>query len=338
MQAYPFQSSASLKEISSHFSRAVTAAANPPHPCNHRLSGIIGSLVHLEGYFAFDQQMAYDWCSAICHYNEDLGPHKSLIFACLRIGFRRFNTIPVQTTTLSPHHLRMIPLVFCSKDEEVIGDFLCAWCTNLSPGGFSDLAPHTKRLVDLVYLDTFGSRLQHLVFRALGRMKHTDFEQVGLSRLVALLDRIQDEAMFRAPGLRDFLLDALNSPEGRNVFPLRYWRTVAELAARDRHFLSPDLPKMDLISFLKAEREWEKLTWWMGAIWASVLPAGIVEDRMGDILEYTELVVRNNPDAATAIGHLVGISSELALGVKHAGELQGILESSLDGRAEPHNS
>ena len=232
----------------------------------------------------------------------------------------------------------MIPLVFCSKDEEVIGDFLCAWCTNLSPGGFSDLAPHTKRLVDLVYLDTFGSRLQHLVFRALGRMKHTDFEQVGLSRLIALLDRIEDEAMFRAPGLRDFLLDALNSPEGRKVFPLRYWRTVAELAARDRHFLSPDLPKMDLISFLKAEREWEKLTWWMGTIWASVLPAGMVEDRMGDILEYTELVVRNNPDAATAIGHLVGISSELALGVKHAGELQGVLESCLDGRAEPHNS
>ena len=336
--AHSFQPSASLKEISSHFSRAVTAAANPPHPCNHRLSGIIESLVHLEGYFAFGQQMAYDWCSAICHYNEDLEQHRSLLFACLRIGYRRFNTIPTQTTTLSPHHLRMIPLVFSSKDEGVIGDFLCAWCTNLSPGGFSDLAPHTGRLVDLVYLKTFGSRLQHLVFRALGRMKYTDFEQVGLLRLIALLDRIEDEAMFRAPELRDFLLDALGFPEGRKVFPPRYWRTVAELAARDRLFLSPNLPNMDLIRFLEAEREWEKLTWWMGAIWASVLPVGVVEDLVGDIVEYTELVVRNNPDAAAAIGNLVKISSELALGVKHAEKLQGALGGCLDGRVGFHYS
>jgi hypothetical protein len=85
---YIVSSSASLKEISSHFSQAVTAAANPPHPCSHRLSGMIESLVHLEGYFTFHQQMAYDWCSAICHYNEDLEPHRNILFACLRIGYR----------------------------------------------------------------------------------------------------------------------------------------------------------------------------------------------------------------------------------------------------------
>jgi hypothetical protein len=160
--------------------------------------------VHLEGYFTFDQQMAYDWCSAVCHYNEDLRPHRNLLFACLRIGYRRFNTIPTQTTILSPHHLRMVPLVFSSKDEGVIGDFLCAWCTNPVPVGFGDLTPHTGRLVDLVNLESFGSRLQYLAFRALGRMKHTDFEQVGLSKLIALLDRIEDEAMFRAPDCETF--------------------------------------------------------------------------------------------------------------------------------------
>lgn len=126
---YFAQPSASMREISSHFSQAVTAAANPPHPCNHRLSGIIESLVHLEDHFTFHQQMAYDWCSAICYYNEDLEPHRNLLFAALRIGYRRFDTLPTQTTILSNYQLPMIPLVFSSKDEEVIGDFLCAWCT-----------------------------------------------------------------------------------------------------------------------------------------------------------------------------------------------------------------
>ena len=294
--------------------------------------------MHLEGHFTFDQQMAYDWCSAICHYNEDLGPHKSLLFACLRIGYRRFNTIPTQTTTLSPHHLRMIPLVFSSRDEGLIGDFLCAWCTNPFPTGFADLAQHTGRLVDLAHLERFGSRLQHIVFRALGRMKFADFRWVGISNLIALLDRIEDEAMFRASELRDFLFDALGSPEGRRVLPLRYWRTAAELAARDRHFLSPDLPKMDLIRFLEAEREWEKLTWWMGAIWTSVLPVGVVEDQMEDIVRSTEFVVRRNSEAATEIGKLVNISSELALGVQHAERLRSALENCVDGPVEAGHS
>lgn len=282
--------------------------------------------------------MAYDWCSAICHYNEDLEPHRSLLFACLRIGYRRFDTFSTQTTILSPHHLRMIPLVFSSKDEGVIGDFLCAWCTYPTTEGFGDLSLHTERLTDLVYLQVFGSRLQHLVFRALGRMKHVDFEKVGLPRLVALLDRIEDEAMFRAPDLRDFLLDVLSSSEGRRIFPLRYWQTAAELAARDRHFLSPDLPKMDLIRFLEAEHEWEKLTRWMGAIWTSVLPVDVIDDQMEDIVRFTKLVVRHNPDATTAIGNLVKVSSELALGVQYAEKLQGALEGDLDGIDEPHDS
>ena len=320
-----FVFSASLKEISSHFSRAVTEAANPPHFCNHRLSGIIESLVHLEGHFPFDQQMAYDWCSAICYYNEDLEPHKSLLFDCLRLGYRRFNTLPTQMTILSPHHLRMVPLVFSSKDEGVIGDFLCAWCTYPATDGFGDLARHAERLVDLAHLKIFGSRLQHLVFRALGRMKHTDFNRVGISKLISLLDRIEDEAMFRAPDLRDFFLDALSSSEGRQVFPPRYWRIAAELAARDRHFRTPDLPKMDLIHFLEAKGEWEKLTWWMGVIWTSVFPADDIENEMEDIVRYSELVVQHKPDAVAAIVDLVKISSELALGVQRAEELHGAL-------------
>ena len=275
--------------------------------------------------------MAYDWCSAICHYNNDLDPHRSLLFACLRIGYRRFNTVPTQMTILSPHHVRMIPLVFSSKDEGVIGDFLCAWCTHPVTEGFGDLSPHTERLVDLAHLKAFGSRLQHLVFQALGRMKHTGFHRVGISKLLALLGRIEDEAMFRAPDLRDFFLDALGSSEGREDFPPRYWRVAAELAARDRHFRTPDLPNMDLIRFLEAKGEWEKLTWWMGAIWTSVFPTDGVESQMGDIVKYTELVVQRNPDAATAIGNLVKISSELALGVQCAEGLYGALGESLDG-------
>jgi hypothetical protein len=35
---------------------------------------------------------------------------------------------------------------------------------------------------------------------------------------------------------------------------------------------------MDLIRFLGAEGEWKKFTWWMGAILASALPAGAVEN------------------------------------------------------------
>jgi len=281
--------------------------------------------------------MAYDWCSAVCHYDEDLEPHRSLLFACLRIGYRRFNTFPTQITILSPHHLRMIPLVFSSKDEGVIGDFLCAWCAYPAMNGFGDLSLHTGRLVDLAHLQRFGSRLQHLVFRALGRMKHTDFEKVGLSKLIALMDRIEDEAMFRAPELRDFLLDALGSSEGRRVFPLRYWKIAAELAARDRHFLSPDLPKMDLIRLLEAEFEWEKLTWWMGAVWTSVLSVDVVEGQMEDIVGSTKLVVRHNSDAATAIGDLVKISSQLALGAQHAEKLQSILENEPDRSGGPHH-
>ena len=241
-------------------------------------------------------------------------------------------------TILSPHHLRMIPFVFSSRDEGVIGDFLCAWCTYSVPEGLGDLSRHTGLLVDLVNLGSFGPRLQHLVFRALGRVKFTDFDQVGLSKLIALLDRIEDEAMFRAPELRDFFLDALASSEGRQVFPLRYWRTLAELAARDRHFLSPDLPKMDLIRFLEVEREWEKLAWWMGAIWTSVLPVGVVENQMEDIVESTQSVVRHNPEAVTMIRNLVKTSSELALGVQHAEKLQDVLENSFDGSVEPRHS
>ena len=220
----------------------------------------------------------------------------------------------------------------------VIGDFLCAWCTYPATEGFGDLSLHVGRLVDLVHLESFGLRLQHLIFRALGRMKHTHFEKVGLEKLIALLDRIEDEAMFRAPELRDFLFDALSSSEGRLAFPSRYWRVAAELAARDRHFLSPDLPKTDLIRFLETEREWEKLTWWMGAIWTSVLSTGVVEDQLEDIVGSTKLVVRHSPDAVTAIRSLVKISSELALGVQHAEKLRDALESCPDGSVGPHDS
>ena len=275
--------------------------------------------------------MAYDWCSAICHYNENLGPHESLLFACLQIGYRRFDTLPTsQMTILSPHHLRMIPLVFSSKDEGVIGDFLCAWCTYPSTDGFGDLAPHVERLVDLVHLKSFGSRLQHIVFQALGRTKHTDFSNIGIPKLIALLDRIEDEAMFHAPDLRDFFLGALGSPEGRNVFPARYWRITAELAARDRHFRAPDLPNTELIRFLETKGEWEKLTWWMGAVWASVFPADVVEDQIQDIAVYTELVVEHNPGAVTVIEDLVKISSEFALGVQRVEELRGSLAECRD--------
>jgi hypothetical protein len=62
---------------------------------------------------------------------------------------------------------------------------------------------------------------------------------------------------------------------------------------------------MDLIRFLEAEGEWKKLTWWMGAILASALPASAVEGQMEDTVESTELGVRYNPGTLTAIGNLV---------------------------------
>ena len=232
----------------------------------------------------------------------------------------------------------MIPLVFSSKDEGVIGDFLCAWCTHPVTEGLGDLAPHAERLVDLVHLKAFGSRIQHLMFRALGRMKHTDFDRVGMTKLIALLDRIEDEAMFRAPDLRDFFLDALGSAEGRQAFPSRYWRIAAELAARDRHFRTPDLPRFDLIRFLEEKGEWEKLTWWMGAIWASVFPTDVVENVMEDVTKYTELVVQRNPDAVIVIRNLVKISSELGLGVQRMEELHGALGKCLDESIESRDS
>ena len=334
-QTYSFTSSASLKEISSHFSRAVIAAANPPHPCNHRLAGIVESLVHLEGYFTFDHQMAYDWCSAICHYNQDLGPHRDLLFACLRIGFRRFDIIPSRMTIPSLHHLRMLPLVFSSKDEGAIGDLLCVWCPSPFSEGIDDLVPHIGCLMDLVHLRSFGPRLQHLVFRTLGRMEYTDIERAGLPRLIALLDRIEDEAMFRAPELRDLFLDMLGSPEGRHAFPLRYWRVAAELTVRFQRFVGSDLPKMDLIRFLEAEHEWEKLTWWIGTIWTSI---GVDEDQMEEIVRSTKLVVRYNPEAATTIENLVKNSRGLVFGVQHEENLRDALENRSDGSIEPRHS
>jgi len=171
-------------------------------------------------------------------------------------------------------------------------------------------------------------------------MKYADFEKFGqLSNLIALLDRIEDEAMFRAPELRDFFLDGLGSSEGNRVFPSRYWRIVAELSARDRHFLSPDLSKMDLVrSQLEAKDEWEKLTWWMGVIWCSVFAVEVVEDRIEDIVKSTRMVIRRNPDAAAAIGNLVKISSELALGVQHAEKLREALENFSDESSEARGS
>jgi hypothetical protein len=233
----------------------------------------------------------------------------------------------------------MIPLVFSSKDEEAIGDFLCAWSTGPVPAKSGGLA---SQLVDLVHLEPFGPRLQLLTFWVLGCMNYLDFKQVGLPELITLLDRIEDgvldriniEVKFRTPGPRDFLLDALSSSEGRKVFPLRYWRAAAELAALDRRPRSPDLPRIYLIRFLKAEGEWEKLTWWMGAVWASALPADVVEDRMEEIVESTELVIRHHPDAAAVIEDLVKISSERALGVKQTKKLRGILEKCQDGTVD----
>ena len=276
--------------------------------------------------------MVDGWCSAICGH-EDFESRPRLLFACLRINYRRFNTIPEQTPFIHPHLSRMIPLVFSSGDEGVIGDFLCAWCPNPLTELPDVIVLHTGRLVDLAHLGSFGPRLQYLVFKTLGRMKHTDFEQVGLSKLIALLDRIGDEAMFRAPELRDLLLDVLDSPKGRKIFPLRYWRAAAELTARNcRSRLYR--PRKDLICFLEAEGEWEKLTWWMGAIWASPLLGYVVGERMEDIVRSTELVVRHNPDAATVIQDLVKISSERALGLQHKDKLRGILEKRQDGTVD----
>jgi hypothetical protein len=278
--------------------------------------------------------MIDDWCAAIYRQNVDLEPCRDHLFTWLSLGYGNSLSVLPPSPTYSPDY-RMIPLAFSSGNKDIICNFLCAWCSSSAPEGISDLGPYTRHIVDLVRFRPFEQRLKYFALQALCRTKHMYFKYIGQEKLIALLDEVGLDVISDVQGLRDFLLDALSSSEGRNEFPLRYWEAAAELTARDRHFhRSPDLPRMHIIRFLEAEGEWEKLTWWMGAVWASALPADVVEDQMEEIVESTELVNRHHPDAAAVIEDLVKISSEGALGVEHAKKLRGILEKRQDGTVD----
>ena len=179
--------------------------------------------------------MAYGWCSIICKEYPDLEDGEELLFLSLKIGFRgldvRYHWTDVRLVHTG-YHQRMVEVVFDSGDEKVIADLLHAWtASGSSHMPHKSLNTCARYIVGLRHLQSFSSRLQHLVIRSLRLIGFQQFKQVGVEELILLLDRLRvgaDDVGVKGEWL-ELLLSVVQSPEGRRSLPHLYWELLVEL-------------------------------------------------------------------------------------------------------------
>jgi len=288
-----------MERILHQLSEAVHSAIILPNRNTELLLHVLRDLVDLETHPTYLTHIAYNWCSAICERRR-FPPEvwEGLLLTSLEIGFRHFDpqdrdTVP--TLTHTEHHLEMIDIVFKSQNSDAIADLLYSQTTGYSMRySYSPPIPsaYAERLVCLFNLAPFSSRLRQLVIRSVELVGYERFEEVGVERLVELLNHLHVtvEDMVRSRPWGRFLVNILQTSEGTQLLSHWYWELLVELVVSQSVELRCEAPynphtmpflayKPQITAFLTGAQEWSKLECWMGTVWISWPPEadGITE-------------------------------------------------------------
>ena len=260
------------------------AAIHTSHPQCKLLPHILASFRNLEMRNDHLTEVAYGWCSMVCESHSRLENRKDILLLALEIGFRhispKWTWIEAKLTHMESHQ-KMVEIVFQSGESEAIADLLCAWTSSsISHNPHPSLKICAEYLVGLSHLQPFSPRLRQTIIQSIALLEYQGFEQVGVERLIGLLDGlhvcIQD--IFTYYQLGQLLLDSIQSPDGIQHVPHQYWELLVEIVV-----LAPDAVTGEfnphLMTSLEDAKEWDKLECWMGFIWVMwSLGAEMVED------------------------------------------------------------
>ena len=259
-------------------------------------------------------EVAYGWCFMVCESHSSLENRRELLLLALEIGFRHHNLqsswIGAELTNMEIDQ-KMVEIVFQSGESEAIADLLHAWT---SVGPYHEPHPSLKRcaeyLVGLAHLQPFSPRLRQTIIRSIKLLGYQGFEQVGVERLIGLLDGlnicIQD--MSRYYRLGQLLLDIIQSPEGIQQVSHQYWELLVEIVASAPGAVTGEF-NPHLMTSLEDTEEWDKLECWMGFIWIMwSLGAEMDEDLETDEkLEHVTLsLFQQRPGAVQKLEQWVG--------------------------------
>ena len=290
------------------------AAIRTSHPQCKYLPYMLARFRNLEMRTKYLTEVAYGWCFMVCESHSSLENRRELLLLALEIGFRHLNLqshwIGGELTNMEVDQ-KMVEIVFQSGESEAIADLLYAWT---SVGPYHDPHPSLKRcaeyLVGLSHLQPFSPRLRQTIIQSIALLEYQGFEQVGLERLIGLLDGlhvcIQD--MSTSYKLRQLLLDIIQSPEGIQHVSHQYWELLVEFVVSEPHAFIGEFSPHLMIS-LQGANEWDKLECWMGFIWIMwSLGAEMDEDLETDEkLEHVTLsLFQQRPGAVQKLEQWVG--------------------------------
>ena len=281
-----------LEQVVSQLSQAIVSDICAPHPQFHRLSCVLYGLSCVDNRPNCLREVAYGWCSVICENYASVAGGEELLSLALEIGFRhldpRDGQIAVELTH-TKHHRKLADIIFESGDHEVIADLLCAW-TSWSSGHQPPtfLKAYAGHLVNLSQTQSTSEedddpsssqRLRRHLIRAVGLIDFQEFEGVGVVAFCGLLDKlcVSTRDIGWEQQWARLLVDTIKSSEGIQHLPHRYWELLPEFAM----MASPSTTSgwsPDVIVFLEANQEWDKLEHWMRAVWMGWFDNVDVED------------------------------------------------------------
>ena len=235
--------------------------------------------------------------------HECVFEYYSLLLALsLEIGFRHspvnWSIIPVAIKSLAnkEYHLLMVEVMLRAASNPPCGypvrherrvlyaagieDALYVWTLG---GRLPPLGLCTSTLGKIINSLIISPRLRVLLVRAIGSMEYEDLERAGLEMIVGILDVLKLKLDDMWMGGRGSLLlkPLIWSKFGRERLPLRYWRLLEELIAKDveprTRLCYPDTLAMKA---LEESEEWEKLEVWSRIVWTTR-----VESETGTYLE-----------------------------------------------------
>ena len=261
--------------ILDQLSKAILSAITGTHIQRESILHVLCHLIKLETCPKYLTVMAYDWCSAISENRQNLRDWETLLLISLEIGFRRLD-IQDQYARLThtEHHLKMVDVVFKSRESETIADLLHAWTAEGSENARAGtlVGIYAASLVGLHDLVPFSSRLRRLVIRSVGLFGYKGFEGVGVGvgGFIELLDHLHvtiEDMDGKSLWVR-LLLDTLQSSEGAQRLSHWYWELLAELAISESRWPRSVIAySPQITTFLTKAQEWSKLECWMGTVW-----------------------------------------------------------------------
>ena len=283
-----------MERILHQLSKVIRSAIVAPGRRSELIPHVLRDLVNLETRPMYLTRIAYDWCSAIIerHWYSEFS--EGLLFTSLEVGFRHLDPQDWDTEPRlahTEHHLEMVDIVFKSQNSDAIADLLYSRTTDYSVNySYSPHIPraYAERLVCLCNLVPFSPRLRQLVIRSVELVGYERFEEVGVERLVELLNHLHVtvEDMVRSDPWGRFLVNILQTSEGTQLLSHWYWELLVELvvsqsvelrreAAYNQHTTQFLAYNPQITAFLTEAQEWSKLECWMGTVWISWPP----EDR-----------------------------------------------------------